>query len=273
MCANIDFPFPGTLSRGALARAAGHRPGLGPLVARNERCGRCSRWSRRISTSRGWRRWPSTSATPRRCRGPKRFSSIRHVADLFDRYAVHRPDMLQRWAAGSPQTRTRPPGRSELWRLLRDRIGQPSPAERLVERLPAPAGRARAARPPAAAVAVRPHPAARQLPRRPRGHGRRPRRPPLLAASLAGAVGPPASPRSGPRRATCPGPRTRPPALPSNPLLRSWGRDAREMQLVLGAAAPHGEGATDAVHAEAPTLLQRIQDDVRADRAAGRERR
>ena len=28
----------------------------------------------------------------------KRFSSVRHVADLFDRYAVHRPDMLQRWA-------------------------------------------------------------------------------------------------------------------------------------------------------------------------------
>ena len=52
------------------------------------------------------------------------------MADLFDRYAVHRPDMLQRWADGSPR-RTRPPWQVELWRLLRDRIGQPSPAERL----------------------------------------------------------------------------------------------------------------------------------------------
>src|SRR6202012_4837972 len=62
--------------------------------------------------------------------GSRRFSSIRHVADLFDRYAVHRPDMLQRWAAGSPQL-DEVGGQVELWRLLRERIGTPSPAERL----------------------------------------------------------------------------------------------------------------------------------------------
>ena len=40
----------------------------------------------------------------------KRFSSIRHVADLFDRYAVHRPEMVRRWAEG-PDDEARPSGR------------------------------------------------------------------------------------------------------------------------------------------------------------------
>ena len=31
---------------------------------------------------------------------PRRFGVVRHVADLFDRYGVHRPDMVRDWAAG-----------------------------------------------------------------------------------------------------------------------------------------------------------------------------
>ncbi len=71
----------------------------------------------------------SNSAT---AEGSRRFSSIRHMADLFDRYAVHRPDMLQRWAAGSPQLEESS-WQVDLWRLLRERIGRPSPADRLVD--------------------------------------------------------------------------------------------------------------------------------------------
>ncbi len=52
-----------------------------------------------------------------------------------------------------------------------------------------------------------------------------------------------------------------------HPLLQSWGRDAREMQLVLGSAVPHGERGSEVERpAQAPTLLQQIQDDIRADR-------
>src|SRR5581483_10459432 len=65
-------------------------------------------------------------------------------------------------------------------------------------------------------------------------------------------------------------------ALPANPLLTSWGRDAREMQLVLTAGEP-GDGAPGVDHhhpIERPgagatagtTLLQRIQAGIRADR-------
>src|SRR5581483_8033200 len=69
-------------------------------------------------------------------------------------------------------------------------------------------------------------------------------------------------------------------ALPANPLLTSWGRDAREMQLVLTAAGS-GDGVATGDHHHGleagagpgpaagpgpPTLLERIQADVRADR-------
>ena len=60
----------------------------------------------------------------------RRFGAVRHIADLFDRYGVHRPDMVRAWAARrrtEPQTAWQP----ELWRRLRARIGAPSPAERL----------------------------------------------------------------------------------------------------------------------------------------------
>ncbi|HEX6380072.1 MAG TPA: exodeoxyribonuclease V subunit gamma, partial [Acidimicrobiia bacterium] len=58
-------------------------------------------------------------------------------------------------------------------------------------------------------------------------------------------------------------------ALPSNPLLTSWGRDAREMQLVLTAGDDQDAHPADHHHpieAGESTLLQRIQADVRADR-------
>ena len=53
---------------------------------------------------------------------------------------------------------------------------------------------------------------------------------------------------------------------PANRLLASWGRDAREMQLVLHGAA-HADHHHPVEHADR-TLLQRLQADVRADRAA-----
>ena len=138
VCANIDFPFPGTVVNGALARAAGTDPDSDP-------------WSPQRAV------WPLLEVVEAHFDEPwlaplaqhirnsetvhesKRFSSIRHVADLFDRYAVHRPEMLQRWVDGSLGDEEEAPWQAELWRLLRDRIGQPSPAERLVEACRAPA--------------------------------------------------------------------------------------------------------------------------------------
>ena len=67
--------------------------------------------------------------------GPRRFTAVRHLADLYDHYAVHRPDMLLAWQQGTeaairsgrPEDMT---WQAELWRLLRRRLAVPSPAER-----------------------------------------------------------------------------------------------------------------------------------------------
>src|SRR6185295_13638997 len=56
----------------------------------------------------------------------RRFATVRHLADLFDSYALHRPDVVRAWAEARDGH-----WQAELWRRLRDRIGTPSPAERL----------------------------------------------------------------------------------------------------------------------------------------------
>ncbi|MHB1138987.1 MAG: exodeoxyribonuclease V subunit gamma [Microthrixaceae bacterium] len=69
--------------------------------------------------------------------GGSRYGRVRRVAELFDRYHVHRPDMIRWWSAGQdldgtgrelhPHHRWQP----HLWRLVRAQLGAPSPPERL----------------------------------------------------------------------------------------------------------------------------------------------
>ena len=65
------------------------------------------------------------------------FGRARRLADLFDRYAVWRPDLVLHWSARRDVDGTGRPlaehdrWQPHLWRLVRDRIGQPSPPERL----------------------------------------------------------------------------------------------------------------------------------------------
>ncbi len=264
VCANIDFPFPGPLVTMALAVAAGTDPDVDPWLPQR------AVWPLmevvEAHFDEAWltplaQHMRNSGAVP----GAKRFSSIRHVADLFDRYAVHRPDMLQRWAAGSSEE-DEPVWQVELWRRLRARIERPSPAERLLD----------------ACGRLRDEPELLELPRRLSLFGLT-RLPasyldvleaiaaardvhlfllhpsPALWERLEGSVGP--SSRSVLRSQD-------PTAgAPHNPLLASWGRDAREMQLVLGGALPHAAPASPEPFPGPPTLLGRIQDDVRADRA------
>jgi exodeoxyribonuclease V gamma subunit len=263
VCANIDFPFPGTVVNGALARAAGTDPDTDPWLPQR------AVWPLlEVVEAHFDEPWLAPLAQHIRnsetVHESKRFSSIRRVADLFDRYAVHRPEMLQRWIDGSPgEDEAR--WQVELWRLLRDRIGRPSPAERLVE----------------ACARLRDEPELLDLPPRLSLFGLT--RLPASYLDVLEAMGAGRnvhlfllhpSPALWQRLETEVGPESRyllraaDPTVgaPQHPLLQSWGRDAREMQLVLGAAVPHGEAVADDVHQEAPTLLQQIQDDIRANR-------
>ena len=176
--------------------------------------------------------------------GSKRFSSIRHVADLFDRYAVHRPDMLQRWAAGLPRSGRGPlAGRAVAAAAGPHRTA--SPAERLVDAC-------RRLRDEPDLLDLPPRLSLFGLTRLPASYldvleaiGCGPRRPPLPAAPVTGAVGPAGEPGRAdvalPLRSRRPD-RRRAAASRS---WQSWGRDAREMQLVLGRGRPARRAIVD----------------------------
>ena len=259
VCANIVFPFPGSLVRLVLAEVAGADPDMSPWTPE------------RLA-------WPLLELVDEHLDEPwlapladhlrpepdaamdRRLASARHVADLYDRYGVHRPEILLDWARGGdggipPSARWQ----AELWRRLRDRLGMPSPAEEAREQderlrradvdlaLPTRVALFGLTRLPArhveilsALATVRDvhlfllHPS------------------PALWASVAGTVLPP----GGLARHLDPTER-----LVAHPILASWGRDAREMQLVLANVTSADEHRT--VGGTPHTLLERIQHDIR----------
>jgi exodeoxyribonuclease V gamma subunit len=263
VCANVEFPFPGRLIVGALAAASEIDPESDPWLPER------SVWPL-VEVVDEYLAEPWLAALARHLEGarggtdepPRRFGVVRHVADLFDRYGVHRPDMIRGWAAGENGHGWQ----AELWRRLRERIGVPSPAERLEH----------------ACERIRREPELLGLPQRLSLFGltRVPRSPLEVLAAIAAArevhlfvlhpspalwrsvaeelrAGPPIISRRRDRTA----------AIPVNRLLASWGRDVRELQLVLAGAGEsldhHHELGGDV---PPRTLLEAIQHDILADR-------
>ena len=285
ICAHVLFPSPHQLITEAIATASGIDPRDDPWLP--ERCvwplvdvvdGTLGEpWLAALAAYLG-----AGDGPPDPIKHSRRLSTLRHLATLFHRYALHRPEMLAAWrtasdtdAAGAPLA----PGcawQAELWRRLRARIGVADLAQRATNAhqrlltepellgLPArlslfgltrlPAGHLQILRALAASrdlhlFLLHPSPAlwdrVAEL------------SPPSAARTAAAA---PAAPPV-PSRAEDPTA-----DAPRNRLLASWGRDSREMQVVLRAG---GDALEDHVHASppgAPTLLGAIQDDIRADR-------
>jgi len=262
VCANVDFPFPARLIQGALAGATGIDPDTDPWVAERsvwpllEVVDEClgEPWlatlARHLEGARGDPEDPM-----------RRFGAVRHVAGLFDRYSVQRPDMVRAWAAGTDPDDWQP----ELWRRLRERIGSPSLAERLEP----------------ACERIRDDPGLLELPARlslfgltriPRSHldvlaaiahhrdlhlfVLHPS--PALWATVAAELGQgrPITDRREDRTA----------AAPTSRLLASWGRDVRELQLVLANAGEAADHHHALATTEPRTLLATIQQDIREDR-------
>ena len=264
VCANVDFPFPGRLIGGAVAAASG--------VDRDE-----DPWLPERAV------WPLLDLIDAVMEEPwlatvaghlagstrsRRFSTARHLTDLYDRYAVHRPEMLRAWTTGDDFDDAGTPlpadsrWQAELWRRLRERIGTPGPAERLqqaCERLEADPSLADVperfslfglTRLPASYLQV-----LRALASHRDVHLFLLHPSPALWDSVA-AAGPPPRRRADDHTAE----------LPRHPLLASWGRDAREMQLVLAADERPSTDRHHAVDAGAPrSLLRRIQHAVHND--------
>ena len=226
----------------AVAAASGIDPRARPVAPRARSSGRCSRSStapRRAVAARARRPPRRGAGAPDEARRARRLSTVRHIADLFDRYA--RP----------------PPGDARA----RGRAGEPAGTPRrraLAGRAVAPAARAHRrarTRPSGSTAPARGCAPTRRSSTCPRalslfGLTRLPaahlevlralaagaRRPPVPAAPVAGAVG---ASRGGRRRPAGRAPRRRPDRHAAAPtaLLASWGQDARELQLVLARPA------------------------------------
>ena len=273
--ANIHFPFPGVLVADAMAAVCG----AGALGSASDP------WSPERSV------WALMALVDKHLddavlgplaaylraasplgpgKAPRRFTAVRHLADLYDHYAVHRPSMLLAWKERAEDTlpTSRPEDmawQAELWRRLHDSLGVPSLAERFE----------------AAPARIEAEPDLLDLPSRislfgltrlPDSHLR------VLKAISAhrdvhlyllhpsGALWEKVAsagldPSPGlPRRDDL-----TPQAV--NPLLRSWGRDAREMQLVLASRqVTRADNRDRPGQQPASTLLGRLQADIRADR-------
>ncbi len=210
--------------------------------------------------------------------GSSLYAKGRRIADLFDRYHLHRPNMVQHWARdrlvdGTGRTLDdHTVWQARLWRDVRDRIGEPSPPERLpgaLRRLHAgeelldlpprlvlfgftllPAGgfldvaRAVATSREVHVFMLEPTHLDPEL---------------LLAANPRpeeGSVRPRSSDSTAP--------------LALHPLLRSWGRLHRETALQLADVQAEGVPVLRLADAGTPsssTLLGRLQQDIRANRA------
>ena len=141
----------------------------------------------------------------------RRFAAVRHLAQLFDRYALHRPEVLERRPLA---------GRAVAAAGRADRRARSGGADG--ERVRAAARGAGARGAAGALLAVRPHAPARRPARGPARARRAPRRAPLPAAPVARAVG--ADRGAGRARASA-APTTPRRGWPRNRLLASWGQD------------------------------------------------
>jgi exodeoxyribonuclease V gamma subunit len=281
VCANISMPFPGRLVGDALARATGVDPASDPW--RPERlvwpllevidANLDQSWLEVLAGHLGHAGGGDASATDVANR-TRRFAAARHLADLYDRYATHRPAMLSAWAAGRDDDGAGDaPGplpvdarwQAELWRHLRDAIDATSPPERLAEGC-------------AAMVA---DPGLLDLPERVFLFGLT--RLPASYLDVLGAVAAgrdvhlfalhpsaalwsavTADPDLGPDAAA---------ELVRHPLLQAWGRDSREMQLVIAGRLAGRTDVVDRHHAldaaEPTTLLGHLQRANRDDLPLG----
>lgn len=210
--------------------------------------------------------------------GASRYARARRIADLFDRYHVHRADMVRAWAAGSEVDGA---GRAlpahqlwqpRLWHVVRERIGVPSPPEQLRRRLDLLLeGRLALDLPDRLAMfglsvlpggvgfldlaeAVGAH---REL------HLFMVEPSPAATVGVGAAVAPP--PETARLRAD-----DHTAELVQHPLLRSWGRLHRETTVLLADAERQGMPSAQRldegpVPTDDATLLGRLQSDLRAD--------
>lgn len=295
VCANVAMPFPDELRRAVLAADLGE-PGAPADPWEPERLV----WPvLEVLVDPSLAEHPQLAPLTRPPEGSSLVGRAQAVAELFDRYCRHRPDMVRAWVEGrstDPLGAPIGPGHAwqpELFRLVHDRVGVPSPPERLARALDrVAAGDLRLDLPDRLALfgmstlPIGAGPVVRAVAER---HDVAVL---LLTASQAATEAVAERVRGAGLRA--PIPRRDDPTgdLARNPLLRSWGAAGREAAVALAAAGVHPDvvppspvqmtldldaaAGTDEVPAQLQlepeparesSLLAQLQADIRADRA------
>ena len=198
ICANVAFPSPARLVGEAVAAASGVEPDQDPWVPEravwpllevvDEHLG--EQWLASLATYLG-----ANAEPPDPVRQGRRLSTVRRLAELFDRYSLHRPEMVRAWADGLDTDGAERPVAARR-RLAGGALAAAAWANRPDESGRAPRGGLRTSadgaggpRPAGASLAVRPDPATDRASRCPQRDRRAPRRSPLPAASIAVALG------------------------------------------------------------------------------------
>jgi exodeoxyribonuclease V gamma subunit len=263
ICANVRFPSPRAIVTDAVARASGIDPLEDPWHPAH------AAWTlAEVIDEHAGEKWLAT--LQRHLEGApepdgRRLGIARRLAALFDRYARHRPGMINAWAAGDlvDEDGSALPDdlvwQARLWGCLRRQLADVShPAERIE----------------AACARLRREPQLVELPRRLSLFGLT-RLPAadleVLNALAAGREVHLLLLHPSPalwQRLAAPAPEVRrrrddpTVTVPRHPLLASWGRDVRELQLVLGTTTPAEHQPVDL---PATTLLGRLQHQVWQD--------
>lgn len=271
--ANVVRAYPGTLRSCVLTAARG---GDGPDPWDIDRLV----WSVLAALDRGGLD-PALGGLGTVPAGGSRFARARRIADLFDRYHLHRPAMIRAWAAGGdvdsggealPSHHAWQP---HLWRLVRRVVDQPSPPEEWPELLGRVAGNELALDlPPRLSLfgfSLLPGGGFLELAQAVAVH-----RDVHLFLLEPSSSDPGDLRRVGSRRSPSV---TRPVGDESteggwaHPLLQSWGRLHRETALILADAEADGMPARQKVDGQTTTspssLLGRLQTDIRNNNGSG----
>ncbi|MET0188184.1 MAG: exodeoxyribonuclease V subunit gamma [Pseudonocardia sediminis] len=263
VCANVLFPAPAGLLGEVVDTVTGTDPEQDPWSPGRAVWPLLELIDTAVASGDG--RFTGLAAHLERGGHGRRYALARALAGLFGSYATHRPSLLRAWQDGHDLGPADLAWQPELWRRLRAGLGVPGPAERL----------------DAAVTALRDGTDPGPVPARLSLFG-----PTRLAAEHLAVLEALSAHRDVHLWLPHPSPvmwdavradrRGEPPAralddsagLVRNPLLRSLGRDVRELALRLPAAGP---GVRDTHHRSdepapaAPTLLRRLQDALRDD--------
>lgn len=127
VCANVDFPSPSDLVTRVIAEATGLDPAQDPWLPRRLVWQVLSTIDDSLEQT-----WAAPLAIYLGGAGTdRRFALAGHVTELLTSYASQRPRLLQQWLDGNDATPDDLAWQPPLLRLVRERIGSPGPAERL----------------------------------------------------------------------------------------------------------------------------------------------